>query len=408
MSEVEGLLRRCAPQVLGALVRRYGHFYAAEDAVQEALLAAAGQWPSNGVPDNPRGWLIKVASRRLTDALRSEDARRQREARAAALTPRDAFVAPAAGGGPGAERGRHTDPALPVLPPRTVGARADRADVAGGRRADHGGDRAGVSGARGDDGPEDQPGQAEGAGVRFGRPDNWEERLPAVLQILYLVFNEGYTATSGASLQRADLAVEAIRLTRTVHRLLPADREVTGLLALMLLTDARRAARTDSRGELVPLDEQDRGRWDRAGIAEGVALVTRALAGARGRAGPYQVRAAIAAVHDEADSYEATDWREILGLYDVLVELVPGPVERLSRVVALSMVRGPRAGLAALEALGEDVAAIGHRVEAVRGHLLERAGETEAARAAYESAARRTLSLPEQRYLSARAARLTQ
>ncbi|MFM9692417.1 RNA polymerase sigma factor [Streptomyces europaeiscabiei] len=408
MSEVEGLLRRCAPQVLGALVRRYGHFYAAEDAVQEALLAAAGQWPSNGVPDNPRGWLIKVASRRLTDALRSEDARRQREARAAALTPRDAFVAPA----PGADRAPNEDDALTLFFLCCHPGLSVPAQIALTLRAVGGLTTAEI--ARACLVPEATMAQRisrakrKVRGVRFGRPDNWEERLPAVLQILYLVFNEGYTATSGASLQRADLAVEAIRLTRTVHRLLPADREVAGLLALMLLTDARRAARTDSRGELVPLDEQDRGRWDRAGIAEGVALVTRALAGARGRAGPYQVRAAIAAVHDEADSYDATDWREILGLYDVLVELVPGPVERLSRVVALSMVRGPRAGLAALEVLGEDVAAIGHRVEAVRGHLLERAGETEAARAAYESAARRTLSLPEQRYLSARAARLTQ
>ncbi|MFE7836644.1 RNA polymerase sigma factor [Streptomyces sp. NPDC057474] len=407
MSEVEGLLRRCAPQILGALVRRYGHFYAAEDAVQEALLAAAGQWPSNGVPENPRGWLIKVASRRLTDALRSEEARRLREERAAALTPRDASVAPE----PGVDRAPNEDDTLTLLflcchPELSVPAQ-----IALTLRAVGGLTTAEI--ARACLVPEPTMGQRisrakqKVRGVRFGRPDNWEERLPAVLQILYLVFNEGYTATSGASLQRADLAVEAIRLTRTVYRLLPADREVAGLLALMLLTDARRAARTDARGELVPLDEQDRGRWDKEAVEEGVALVTRALVGARGRAGPYQVRAAIAAVHDEADSYDATDWREILGLYDVLVELVPGPVERLNRVVAVAMVRGPRAGLAELEALGEDAAAIGHRVEAVRGHLLERAGEAEAARAAYEWAARRTLSLPEQRYLLTRAARLT-
>ncbi|WP_405960207.1 sigma-70 family RNA polymerase sigma factor [Streptomyces sp. NBC_00024] len=408
MNEVEGLLRRCAPQVLGALVRRYGHFYAAEDAVQEALLAAAGQWPANGVPDNPRGWLIKVASRRLTDALRGEEARRLREEKAAALTPRDAFVAPE----PGADRAPNEDDTLTLLflcchPELSVPAQ-----IALTLRAVGGLTTAEI--ARACLVPEATMAQRisrakqKVRGVRFGRPDDWESRLPAVLQILYLVFNEGYTATSGATLQRADLAVEAIRLTRTVHRLLPGDPEVAGLLALMLLTDARRAARQDARGELVPLDEQDRGRWDRAAVAEGVELVTRALVGSRGtgRAGPYQVRAAVAAVHDEADSYDATDWREILGLYDVLVELVPGPVERLNRVVAVAMVRGARAGLAELETLGEEPAGIGHRVEAVRGHLLERAGEWADARAAYESAARRTLSLPEQRYLLARAGRL--
>ncbi|MBZ3903714.1 RNA polymerase sigma factor [Streptomyces griseiscabiei] len=407
MSEVEGLLRECAPQVLGALVRRYGHFSAAEDAVQEALLAAAGQWPSRGVPDNPRGWLVKVASRRLTDTLRSEEARRLREERAAALTPRDAFVTPE----PGVDRAPNEDDALTLLFLCCHPALSVPAQIALTLRAVGGLTTAEI--ARACLVPEPTMAQRisrakqKVRGVRFGRPDNWEERLPAVLQVLYLVFNEGYTATSGPRLRRADLAAEAIRLTRTVRRLLPEDREVAGLLALMLLTDARRAARTDARGELVPLDEQDRGLWDRAAVEEGVALVTWALSGATGSAGPYQVRAAIAAVHDEADSYDVTDWREILGLYDVLVELVPGPVERLSRVVALAMVRGPRAGLAALAALGEDAVPIGHRVEAVRGHLLERAGEVGAARVAYESAAWRTLSLPERRYLLARAARLT-
>uniref|UniRef100_UPI000A3BE3AE RNA polymerase sigma factor n=1 Tax=Streptomyces griseiscabiei TaxID=2993540 RepID=UPI000A3BE3AE len=371
MSEVEGLLRECAPQVLGALVRRYGHFSAAEDAVQEALLAAAGQWPSRGVPDNPRGWLVKVASRRLTDTLRSEEARRLREERAAALTPRDAFVTPE----PGVDRAPNEDDALTLLFLCCHPALSVPAQIALTLRAVGGLTTAEI--ARACLVPEPTMAQRisrakqKVRGVRFGRPDNWEERLPAVLQVLYLVFNEGYTATSGPRLRRADLAAEAIRLTRTVRRLLPEDREVAGLLALMLLTDARRAARTDARGELVPLDEQDRGLWDRAAVEEGVALVTWALSGATGSAGPYQVRAAIAAVHDEADSYDVTDWREILGLYDVLVELVPGPVERLSRVVALAMVRGPRAGLAALAALGEDAVPIGHRVEAVRGHLLE-------------------------------------
>ncbi|MFE9439251.1 RNA polymerase sigma factor [Streptomyces sp. NPDC006602] len=401
--ETEDLLRRHAPQVLGALVRRYGHFDAAEDAVQEALLAAAGQWPSAGVPDNPRGWLIKVASRRLTDALRSEEARRAREEKAAALTPRDAFVT----GGGGPDRAPREDDTLsllflcchPDLPPpaqialtlRAVGG-LTTAEIARAYLVPEATMAQRISRAK-----------QKVRGVRFGRPDNWAERLPAVLQTLYLIFNEGHTATSGPSLQRRDLAGEAIRLTRTVHRLLPDDGEVAGLLALMLLTDARRDARSGPHGELIPLDEQDRDRWDKAAIEEGVALVTRALSS--GPAGPYQVRAAIAAVHAEAPTAEATDWQEILGLYDVLVQLVPGPVERLGRAIAVAMVRGPQAGLAELDAL-EGELRTGHRLDAVRGHLLERAGSYDDARAAYESAAAKTLSLPEQRYLQARAARL--
>ncbi|WP_330307229.1 MULTISPECIES: sigma-70 family RNA polymerase sigma factor [unclassified Streptomyces] len=402
-SEVEDLLRLHAPQVLGALVRRYGHFDAAEDAVQEALLAAAGQWPRKGVPDNPRGWLIKVASRRLVDCLRAEEARRLREERVAALTPRDAFTAPP----PGADRAPSEDDTLSLLFLCCRPELTPPAQIALTLRAVGGLTTAEI--ARAYLVPEATMAQRISRakqrvkGVSFGRPDHWEERLPAVLHTLYLIFNEGYTATSGAALQRAELAGEAIRLTRMVHRLLPEDLEVTGLLALMLLTDARRAARTGPHGELVPLDEQDRGLWDKAAVEEGVALVTAALS--RGRAGPYQLRAAIAAVHDEAPSAAETDWREILGLYDVLVRLVPGPVERLNRTVAVAMVHGPRAGLAELGPL-EDEPAAGHRLDAVRGHLLERAGDTAAARAAYESAARKTLSLPEQRYLHARAARL--
>lgn len=393
-TETEDLLRLHAPQVLGALVRRYGHFDAAEDAVQEALLAAAGQWPSAGIPDNPRGWLIKVASRRLTDALRAEEARRAREEKSVALTPRS-----------GEDRAPHEDDTLSLLflcchpdltPPaqialtlRAVGG-LTTAEIARAHLVPEATMAQRISRAK-----------QKVRGVRFGRPDNWEERLPAVLHTLYLVFNEGHTATSGPALQRRDLAGEAIRLTRTVHRLLPDDCEVAGLLALMLLTDARRDARTGPDGDLVRLDEQDRGRWDKAAIEEGVALVTRALA--HRHAGPYQVRAAIAAVHDEAPSAEATDWREILGLYDVLVRLVPGPVERLNRAVAVAMVHGPEAGLAELDGLEGE---LGHRLDAVRGHLLERSRSYDEARAAYESAAGKTLSLPEQRYLQRRAARL--
>ncbi|MFF4275088.1 RNA polymerase sigma factor [Streptomyces sp. NPDC001536] len=392
-TDVEDLLRLHAPQVLGALIRRYGHFDAAEDAVQEALLAAAGQWPAAGVPDNPRGWLIKVASRRLVDALRAEDARRAREQKAAALAL------------PPAERVPQDDDTLsllflcchPDLPPpaqialtlRAVGG-LTTAEIARAHLVPEATMAQRISRAK-----------QKIKGARFGRPDNWVERLPAVLHTLYLIFNEGYTATSGPALQRRDLAGEAIRLTRTVHRLLPETGEVTGLLALMLLTDARREARTGPHGDLVPLDEQDRDRWDKAAIEEGVALITHALSS--GPAGPYQLRAAIAAVHDEAPSAEATDWREILGLYDVLVRLVPGPVELLNRAVAVAMVHGPEAGLAEVDAL---VGELGHRRDAVRGHLLERAGSYDEARAAYESAAAQTLSLPEQRYLQGRAARL--
>ncbi|MCX5423550.1 RNA polymerase sigma factor [Streptomyces sp. NBC_00078] len=400
-AEVEDLLRHNAPQVLGALVRRYGHFDTAEDAVQEALLAATDQWPSAGVPDNPRGWLIKVASRRLTDALRSEEARRAREERVAALTPRDAFTAPP----PGVDWAPREDDTLTLLFLCCHPDLTPPAQIALTLRAVGGLTTAEI--ARAYLVPETTMAQRisrakqKVRGVRFGRPDSWQNRLPAVLHTLYLIFNEGYTATSGAVLQRRELAGEAIRLTRTVHRLLPDDGEVAGLLALMLLTDARRAARTGPHGELVPLDEQDRARWDKAAIEEGVALVIRALS--RGGAGPYQVRAAIAAVHDESPSAEATDWQEILGLYEVLVRLVPGPVERLNRTVAVAMVDGPEAGLAELDLLEPQ---LGHRLDAVRGHLLERAGDHEQARCAYESAAAATLSLPEQRYLQGRAARL--
>ncbi|MCX4883518.1 RNA polymerase sigma factor [Streptomyces sp. NBC_00847] len=400
-AEVEDLLRHNAPQVLGALVRRYGHFDTAEDAVQEALLAATDQWPSAGVPDNPRGWLIKVASRRLTDALRSEEARRAREERVAALTPRDAFTAPP----PGVDRAPREDDTLTLLFLCCHPDLTPPAQIALTLRAVGGLTTAEI--ARAYLVPETTMAQRisrakqKVRGVRFGRPDSWQNRLPAVLHTLYLIFNEGYTATSGAVLQRRELAGEAIRLTRTVHRLLPDDGEVAGLLALMLLTDARRAARTGPHGELVPLDEQDRARWDKAAIEEGVALVIQALS--RGGAGPYQVRAAIAAVHDESPSAEATDWQEILGLYEVLVRLVPGPVERLNRTVAVAMVDGPEAGLAELDLLEPQ---LGHRLDAVRGHLLERAGDHEQARCAYESAAAATLSLPEQRYLQGRAARL--
>ncbi|AZM48569.1 RNA polymerase subunit sigma-24 [Streptomyces sp. WAC 06738] len=406
---VEDLLRRHAPQVLGALVRRYGHFDAAEDAVQEALLAASGQWPAQGVPDNPRGWLIRVASRRLTDELRSEEARRRREESAAALTPRDDFRAPP----PGEARHPSEDDTLTLLflcchPVLTQPSR-----IALTLRAVGGLTTAEI--ARAFLVPEATMAQRisrakknlKDAGARFRRPEPGElpGRFTAVLHVLYLIFNEGYTATSGAALRRADLAAEAIRLARAVHALVPDSGEAAGLLSLMLLTDARRDARSGPGGVLVPLGEQDRGRWDRAQIEEGVALVSRALT--TSALGPYQVQAAIAAVHDEAERAEDTDWRQILGLYDLLESLAPSPVVSLNRAVAVAMADGPRAGLDLLDKLADDPRlAEHHRLDAVRAHLLELAGETGAAQEAYGRAAERTLSVPEQRYLQLRAARL--
>ncbi|SEF18598.1 RNA polymerase sigma factor, sigma-70 family [Jiangella alba] len=407
---IEDLLREQAPQVLGALVRRYGHFDAAEDAVQDALLAAAVQWPDDGVPDNPRAWLITVASRRLTDQLRSESARRRREENAAALTPSDGqFTAP-----PADEQPPDTDDTLTLLFMCCHPSLSAPSQVALTLRAVGGLTTTQI--ARAFMVPETTMGQRisrakqsiKTAGARFDLPpeEDRAERLRAVLHVLYLVFNEGYTATSGADLQHVELAAEAIRLTRQVHRLLPRDGEVTGLLALMLLTDARRTARTRPDGSLVPLAEQDRASWDKAAIDEGVLLVTDALR--HGDLGPYQVQAAIAAVHDEAPAADDTDWPQIVALYEVLARIAPNPMVTLNHAVAVAMVDGPEAGLALLETLADDSRlAEHHRLEAVRAHLLEMAGDAAAARAAYRLAAQRTTSLPEQRYLEDKAARLT-
>ncbi|MFD0026371.1 RNA polymerase sigma factor [Streptomyces sp. NPDC058382] len=409
-AEVEDLLRLHAPQVLGALVRRYGHFDPAEDAVQEASIAAARQWPEQGIPDNPRGWLIRVASRRLVDRLRSDEARRVREQAAAALTPRDAFITPPPDEpAPGGSRAPSDDDTLTLLFLCCHPELAPAAQIALTLRAVGGLTTAEI--ARAHLVPEATMAQrisrakrkVRGAAFVQPEPAERDERLGAVLQVLYLIFNEGYTATAGRALHRADLAREAIRLTRSVRRLLPRDGAVTGLLALMLLTDARSAARTGPDGELVPLDEQDRTRWDRAAVTEGVALVEEALH--RGPAGPYQVQAAIAALHDEAVRAEDTDWPQILALYDVLVRLAPEPMAELGRAVAVAMVHGPRAGLAEAEALGDRLVG-NHRLDAVRAHLLEQAGDPAGARAAYLAAAAATLSIPEARYLHSRADRL--
>ena len=417
---LEDLLRPLAGQVLGVLVRRYGQFDACEDAVQEALLDASVQWPDSGVPENPKGWLVTVASRRLTDQWRSESARRRREATVAALEP------PAAPAGPlpgdelpgdelaGDELAGGQDDTLTLLFLCCHPALAPASQVALTLRALGGLTTAEI--ARAFLVPEATMAQrisrakqrikASGTGFRLPSQPERSDRLPVVLQVLYLIFNEGYTASSGPGVHRAELTVEAIRLTRAVHALLPHDGEVTGLLALMLLTDARRAARTRPDGTPVPLAEQDRSRWDAEAIGEGAALVSQALASAP--LGPYQVQAAIAAIHDEAARPQDTDWRQILALYGLLERLAPGPAVTLNRAVAVAMVQGPRAGLEALSTLdGDGRIAGGHRAEAVRAHLLELAGDRGEARAAFTRAARRTTSLPEQRYLQAQAARLT-
>jgi len=407
--EVDGLLRELAPQVLGVLVRRYGQFDLCEDAVQEALLAAAVQWPADGVPERPLGWLVTVASRRMTDQVRGESARRRREEAVAAASPADELVAP----GADADLPAAADDTLTLLFLCCHPALSPPSQVALTLRAVGGLTTAQV--ARAFLVPETTMAQRisrakqtiKAAGARFAMPPPTEraERLRVVLQVLYLIFNEGYTASSGPDLQRAHLTTEAIRLARELHRLLPGDGEVAGLLALLLLTDARRPARSRPDGSLVPLAEQDRSRWDAAAIAEGVALISSALA--RAPIGPYQLQAAIAAVHDEAARADDTDWRQILVLYELLAQVAPSPVVTLNHAVALAMVRGPQAGLELLATLDSDGRMAGtHRLEAVRAHLLELAGDTAAARERYRAAARHTTSLPEQRYLEGRAARL--
>jgi RNA polymerase sigma factor (sigma-70 family) len=408
--EIEGLLREMAPQVLAALARRNSQFDAAEDAVQEALLTAAQQWPGAGVPGNPRGWLITVAQRRLTDQLRSDVARQKRESAAAALLPPEAWHIPA----PDVEDVEpQEDDSLTLLFLCCHPALSPASQLALTLRAVAGLTTAQIAAAFLV--PEATMAQRisrakatiAGAGGRFEMPPDADvpDRLQVVLHVLYLMFNEGYTASSGDDLLRPELAGEAIRITRDVHRRLPDDAEVAGLLSLMLLTDARRPARTDADGDLIPLAAQDRSRWDKEAIAEGVALITATLP--RGPIGPYQLQAAIAAVHDEAPRAEDTDWREILELYRLLEHVSPNPMVTLNHAVAAAMVDGPAAGLAMLDELDADERiAKHHRLEAVRAHLLEMAGEMAAARAAYRLAAQRTTSLPERRYLEARASRL--
>ncbi len=398
---IEDLLRELAPQVLGALARRYGQFNACEDAVQEALLAAALQWGTDGVPDNPRAWLTTVASRRLVDEWRSESARRRRE-EASALDPVPAEAAA-------------SDDTLTLLFLCCHPSLSPPSQVALTLRAVGGLTTTEI--AKAFLVPEATMAQRisrakqtiKAAGVSFAMPAAAElgDRLRGVLHVLYLVFNEGYTSSAGADLQRTDLTGEAIRLARLLRALAPAEGAVAGLLALMLLTDARRAARSDEYGSIIPLTEQDRSSWQHDLIAEGVALLTATLG--RGPVGPYQLQAAIAAVHDEAVSDAETDWPQILALYDVLDRTSPSPIVTLNRAVAVARVHGPRAGLALLGTLdADDRLAQTHRLDAVRGHLLELAGDLPAARECYQRAANKTGSMPEQRYLALRAAQVAQ
>jgi RNA polymerase sigma factor (sigma-70 family) len=397
---IEDLLRELAPQVLGALVRRHGQFEGCEDAVQEAVLAASVQWQAGGVPDSPRGWLMTVASRRLIDQMRSDHARRERESAAATaevvpedvpdsddtlvllflcchptLTPasQTALTLRAVGGLTTAEIARAF-----LVPEATMAARISRAKQ-----------------------------RIKAAGSSFSLPGGAEreERLRVVLHVLYLIFNEGYTASSGRQLHRADLAQEAIRLARMVHAQLPGDGEVTGLLALMLLTHARREARTTAAGDLVPLDEQDRARWDRALIGEGMELVKASLAGPE--LGPYQLQAAIAATHADAATPGETNWAQVHALYLILERVAPNPMVTLNRAIALAETRGPRAGLDLLAGLDHDERMAGHhRLLSVRAHLLEKNGDPAGAYEHYRRAAKATASLAEQRYLESRASRV--
>jgi predicted RNA polymerase sigma factor len=404
---IECLLRELAPRVLGAVVREGRDFGASEDAVQEALIAAAGQWPLHGIPENPLGWLIRVAMRRMTDHIRSEISRRNRETIVGVEMELD--VAPAVYG----DAENVPDDTLVLLFMCCHPALTSASAIALTLRAVGGLTTTEI--AKAFLVPESTIGQRisrakqsiKESGVPFRLPDAEEraQRLGSVLHVLYLVFNEGYTASTGTELHRTDLSNEAIRLMREVYKLLPDDGEVAGLLALMLLTDARRSARSGPSGELIPLDEQDRTRWDQPAIAEGVALVSAALS--KGVVGEYQLQAAIAAVHDEAARAEETDWPQILALYSVLKRMTDNPMVALSHAIATAMVAGPKAGLELLLPLRDDERLRGtHRLDTARAHLLERTGELGAAEKLYRAAASKTTSMPERNYLLLKAARL--
>ena len=408
MMDTENLLRELAPRVLGVVTRRFHDFAAAEDAVQEALLAASLQWPREGVPDNPRGWLIQVAGRRMMDYLRSEEARRRREELAAGEA---AQLAPPVNVDPELEQDDTltlffmcchpslTSSSAIALTLRAVGG-LTTAEIANAFLVPEATMAQRISRAKA---------TIKASGVPFQLPtfQDQAQRIRSVLHVLYLIFNEGYTSSTGPQLQRLELAREAIRLARCIHTLLLEDAEVAGLLALMLLTDARRAARTGPDGELIPLTKQDRNLWDKAQISEGIALLTAALS--KGPVGAYQLQAAIAAVHDEAARAEDTDWPQILALYELLRRMSDNPMVMLNHAVAVAMVRGPSRGLELLKTLDADPRIAGHhRLDAVRAHLLEMAGDPQGAVTHYRIAASRTTSTPERNYLITQAARLSE
>jgi len=388
------------------VTRRYRDFAACEDAVQDALIAASQQWPRDGMPGNPRGWLIQVASRRMVDQIRSDSARRERE-QAAALDLGQLVAAASV------ESRAGEDETLTLLFMCCHPSLTKASAVALTLRAVGGLTTAQIANAFLV--PESTMAQRisrakqtiRASGVSFEAPvaRARADRLDAVLHVLYLIFNEGYTASAGPSLQRADLSSEAIRLTRAVRQLVPDDAEVSGLLALMILTDARRLARTGPAGELIPLPQQDRATWNRDAIAEGVALLTATLS--KGRVGPYQLQAAVAAIHDEAPRHEDTDWPQIAALYALLERMSDNPMVTLNRAIAVAMVQGPAAGLEMLDALATGGRLAGnHRLDAVRGHLLELAGDRDGAVRHYLAAANRTTNTAERNYLLTQAAAL--
>ena len=407
--ELEDVWRRESPHVLAALLRRHGDYADCEDAAQEALAAAADQWPRDGVPDNPRGWLIRVASRRLIDQLRSNRSRAVREETVGIAQPADAYVGPAADDdtSPGG------DDTLLLLLLCCHPLLTRPSQVALTLRAVSGLPSAAIATAF----LVPEPTMAQrlsrarttlrDSAVRFEKPTSEElpARVAAVLDVLYLIFNEGYARSTGDTLLDTSLADEAIRLTRQLHAYLPDHDEIAGALALMLLTDARRAARTDERGDLVPLAEQDRSRWDAGLVGEGVALLEEVLP--HGHVGAYQLQAAIAAVHADAQRYDDTDWAQIAVLYSMLDQVAPSPAVTLNRAVAVGMSAGPTAGLAALQPIVDDPSLERyHRLPAVRAHLLEMVGDLAEAERQYARAVELTSSRPEQRYLAHRLTRL--
>jgi RNA polymerase sigma factor (sigma-70 family) len=404
----EHLLRELTPQVLGVIIRRFHDFADAEDALQEALLAAALQWPKDGTPDNPRGWLIQVASRRMTDHVRSEIARRRRETAVAAELDYLASVA---------EIDSHVEqddtlillfmcchpalsrPSAIALTLRAVGG-LTTAEIAHAFLVPEATMAQRISRAK-------QSIKSSGTPFRLPTDEERAQRLGAVLHVLYLIFNEGYVASTGPHAQRLELSSEAIRLTRALHHSLPHDGEVGGLLALMLLTNARRKARTGPDEELIPLAKQDRSLWDQKEIAEGIALITATLS--KGSITSYQLQAAIAAVHSEASKAEDTDWPQILALYELLKHMSSNPMVMLNHAIATAMVRGPGEGLKLLTVLDEDGRLEGHhRLDAVRAHLLEMSGDYAGAIVHYRMAAERTTSLPERNYLLTQVGRLSE